>query len=738
MNCKIFKIVNCLIISVLIFWNLNSITSSVVAGDNTFTVKYYLDDNATQPSDKITTVNYGTETATLTIKELGFNIKGKVFIGWKTYRESDQCWKFVNGEDEVWAKERPEGYDYFLYNNGSTVAKTTAAGTEIRFYAQWISSDVTVTDEMFGANGNDKNDDTVAIQKALNLGKGTNEKLTVNIPKGTYYINYILNIYSNTELKLDKEATIVRQDDSNIMIAAKSELGDDVIGYNNISNITITGGTWDGNITSLDSTGGTKSTDLMLFMHGNNINVKDTVIKECCGYHFIDLIGINNATIENVTFKDYIKPSTIKDWGDEKISDISEAVQMDFVPSYQDTTSNNITVQNCNFINCCSGIGNHHLEQTTNHIKIINNTFKNMQRNCINLLAFNDVTIQDNQTENAEMFLLGIDSKNIIVKGNKIHNINDNAIYLSNSTAEINNNTLSKIKGTAAINSVDNSEINLLNNEIFDLLKNGIRVKQGKKTEIIGNTISDIDSNGIFIDLSDNVKIIKNNITNSKVNSLYLTNDKNIEVLENILMENQTGIYCNNISGEILKNKIIGNVPTAQYGIYTINNSNLKIDNNNISNMVKDGINAGAILLEISNNTINNCDRYGIRVRSGKSIIKSNSVLQNNVRDIFVYNEEGTTVEGEIIDNIIGEKGIDAANNIVQKNNTIRRFDLGDVNQDGKVDSSDAVQVLKYVAHNIELNETQLLLADTNKDGEVNSSDAVQILKYVAHNISGF
>ena len=65
-------------------------------------------------------------------------------------------------------------------------------------------------------------------------------------------------------------------------------------------------------------------------------------------------------------------------------------------------------------------------------------------------------------------------------------------------------------------------------------------------------------------------------------------------------------------------------------------------------------------------------------------------------------------------------------------------FTLGDVNQDKKVDSQDAVQILKYVAHNITLNSTQLLAADTNKDGKVDSQDAVQILKYVAHNISGF
>ncbi len=69
---------------------------------------------------------------------------------------------------------------------------------------------------------------------------------------------------------------------------------------------------------------------------------------------------------------------------------------------------------------------------------------------------------------------------------------------------------------------------------------------------------------------------------------------------------------------------------------------------------------------------------------------------------------------------------------------TASDYTLGDVNQDKKVDSQDAVEILKYVAHNITLNSTQLKAADTNKDGKVDSQDAVQILKYVAHNISGF
>ncbi len=65
---------------------------------------------------------------------------------------------------------------------------------------------------------------------------------------------------------------------------------------------------------------------------------------------------------------------------------------------------------------------------------------------------------------------------------------------------------------------------------------------------------------------------------------------------------------------------------------------------------------------------------------------------------------------------------------------------LGDVDQNGEIDAQDAVMILKYVAHNIELTDKQLLAANTtkDKDGIVDAQDAVQILKYVAHNITEF
>ena len=54
----------------------------------------------------------------------------------------------------------------------------------------------------------------------------------------------------------------------------------------------------------------------------------------------------------------------------------------------------------------------------------------------------------------------------------------------------------------------------------------------------------------------------------------------------------------------------------------------------------------------------------------------------------------------------------------------------GDCNGDGKVNSSDALQVLKYSVGSMAFDQKSISAGDTNKDGKVNSSDALQILKY--------
>ncbi len=70
---------------------------------------------------------------------------------------------------------------------------------------------------------------------------------------------------------------------------------------------------------------------------------------------------------------------------------------------------------------------------------------------------------------------------------------------------------------------------------------------------------------------------------------------------------------------------------------------------------------------------------------------------------------------------------------------TTKNISVGDINSDGKIDSKDAVLVLKSYAESlVNSNATVNLAGDVNKDGKVDSKDAVIILKYYVATLTGF
>lgn len=63
---------------------------------------------------------------------------------------------------------------------------------------------------------------------------------------------------------------------------------------------------------------------------------------------------------------------------------------------------------------------------------------------------------------------------------------------------------------------------------------------------------------------------------------------------------------------------------------------------------------------------------------------------------------------------------------------------LGDVDADGKINSSDALLTLQKSVDLVELTSLQILAADVNGDENVNSSDALEILQYSVQLIESF
>ncbi len=371
-------------------------------------------------------------------------------------------------------------------------------------------ADTTVSVTSYGADGSDKKDDSDAFIKALGVSH-TGATLTVNVPAGTYYISKPLIIYSDTKLILNENATVVRTDLKNCMLSsAQTDLG----AYSQFKNIVISGGTWNGNAND-----GKIASNLFTFYHGNNISIENTVLKKCCGEHFIEFAAVSNININNVTCRDFVEYAdtdydfSVSDKDDGSgVSIRSEAIQFDIAMSSSspnalptdNTPCKNITVEKCSFINCCAGVGNHHKGNDTKTVKIINNSFKNMKAACVNLSNFTDVTVSGNTASEVGSFLWCISNSKGTVSNNDVNaltslpeKLKQDVIGVTDSSMAISDNT---INGSA---------------------KNAITLQNSVGSQITGNTIGNSGKNGIFIDKQSDVTIKNNTVSNSKSNGIY-------------------------------------------------------------------------------------------------------------------------------------------------------------------------------------------------------------------------
>lgn len=67
-----------------------------------------------------------------------------------------------------------------------------------------------------------------------------------------------------------------------------------------------------------------------------------------------------------------------------------------------------------------------------------------------------------------------------------------------------------------------------------------------------------------------------------------------------------------------------------------------------------------------------------------------------------------------------------------------KKYTLGDVNDDGAIDSEDALMALQIFTKMITPTETQRLAADVNRDTTIDSEDALLILRYFVKQITSF
>ena len=430
------------------------------------------------------------------------------------------------------------------------------------------------------ATGNDAKTNRKALQQLLDKAK-SGETIELTFPAGTFQIDETLMVYSNTTMTLNSGTTIKMTQEGQGMVQNGAPDGGAPGGYNRTSNVTINGGTWDGN-----SLSGTEKGTLIYFVHAKNINLKNMVLKNTCGNHFIEFAAVSSSSITGCTLKDFVKAKGI-DYSSDAVSDskneasvTSEAIQLDFALAdsspwaepFDGTACSGITVSGCTFTNCLSGVGNHHTDKTSTGITISNNTFTNMEKTCLNLYAMSGVTVSGNTATsgNRQFAVLHKTSGTVGISRNKMSG-NGNAygvdIVDCGGTVIATENTT--VSGFISGFSIYNSTATISGNNITDSVKEAVLIKENSNVTVNGNNISGCGDIAIYADKST-ADINSNQIKGGNKAGISMTDCSSSSITGNTVdyASSLANIYVDHSGADIKNNTVSG---STNYNIQTYN-----------------------------------------------------------------------------------------------------------------------------------------------------------------------
>ncbi len=136
--------------------------------------------------------------------------------------------------------------------------------------------------------------------------------------------------------------------------------------------------------------------------------------------------------------------------------------------------------------------------------------------------------------------------------------------------------------------------------------------------------------------------------------------------------------------------------------------------------------------VEIPEN-VTSIGNYSFRKCSGLKSVTLPESLANIGKGAFMECSSLTDAEYNGTDEQWGNVTVGINNEILLE--ALKEVVYGDVNNDGKINSVDALYCLNHAVDKITLTGKKFEAADTNRDGKVNSMDALKILNYAVGNI---
>ncbi|MFI1678849.1 hypothetical protein [Streptomyces sp. NPDC020607] len=238
-------------------------------------------------------------------------------------------WRLLANGRQEWGSGAA-ARDTFLYRTAAGVLETpgTLQAGQVSLTGMKIFNP-----RLWGTGG-------TAVQASLNAARDAGGGWVI-VPSGTWDASTLpLRIYGSARLTLLEGATIRRAGAGTMLINGDAD--QNYGGYTGHGNIIVEGGTWDCRGTTYPT-----SAMCMSIGHAENIVIRDTLIKDVCGYHGIEVNAVKHAVIRNVRGLGYVDP------GDRPFS---EFIQPDLAKGsayfggfgpYDDTPCTDLLIEGC-------------------------------------------------------------------------------------------------------------------------------------------------------------------------------------------------------------------------------------------------------------------------------------------------------------------------------------------------------------------------------------------------------
>lgn len=593
-----------------------------------------------------------------------------------------------------------------------------------------------VTD--FGANGSDSASDEgtlrLALYEAGRAGQYFQQMIEVFVPRGTYHLLDSLFIFSNTWLHLADGAVMYRDDPSKLMLlGVYLDPNGNVVhsencrvgGYNQIKNVKISGGEWNGGVKSTDVYKNKYSEMDIVFRHGENITIENTTIGNDTSIHSVNFDGCRNLTINNVNFVNHYKyqGSDLSYYVNKsKTSNDSfaykEALHTDYLSSgdygsnakpIENLGMSNVQVTNCTFQNVVSGVGTHHAYNGiyADSYKIVGCTFRDVPYICINARNFRDFVCKENTATGVNCFLQGVN----------LYAMKNGAAFIIDNT--INGRKFSGIAPYAAIEIRDNSNVLVMNNTFGNIQTDGIKLyvtNQNYRTsgyrmkaEVMQNTFYDgvgkAGGNtdyaairalpGVMLTTWKNNMFLGGAPGSTKIYGIYLNNcSDNCKLSTDYISGATTGIYASTLYNLIIKQSEV--LKSKETGIYASGINGLLITGTKILCGLGNGLHI------TGSKNVRNTDSLSLW-NNGKDLLLMNLYNVNDVSSFATFMATTTVTSGIKLPCIY--------------------YKAGDLNFDGQVNKADYDLLSRMVYDNNALTPAETYLADMNKDNKVDHRD---------------